>query len=381
MRLESIFLDSDEEIAAKAKFREDTMALFKAESREAVLKSAEAYITKYRASNSYYRDIPLGAVLQILSGFKGNISKVNKEFNKYGSTYFYARLIKMDNVDIYGYNNNPTDSFEARMIFKIGDDLVHAFELYGFSEKDILGNLDKVNVLNEKIFKIFYSYLIHKGKMAEAEVLYERLVREFFKDSRLDFDELMKNSIERVKGSMPIIQSDLIEENIPAMKFADKHKLIDKDIIKNYMVSMYKRNTIRKNTFDRTFYRDMQRKYGKIFRGINVSSYFDADKKDKPIVSNFDLVESDPVARERIFRVFDGDAGKILKDMIDADAERTHALVISFLNIHYYKGKRQKQFISTYTRLKDIFERKNHKLDVFQLNDDLQSHIVLDMLN
>jgi len=298
----------------------------------------------------------------------GDITKIIRAFKNFTNTYYYmvCRGVVMDVEDNYYFTD--TEQLANKYIFIVGEEQISLFDLYNISDATIIKNLEYFNFGQTLIFKMVYSHFINKHDYITAEAVYKLMISVYA-------DRVNTNDN---KERFPII-SHVSNDYIPFLTYADKAGLIDKSMIARYLKAIYNKELYIKNEFDRVFYNKMQAKYSDFFRLSNVSSYLIDDKDG--LVNNFDLVDSDSVVRERVFRVFDGESGKILKAMLDEDFERTHKMLINFLNIQYYKGKKQKQFISTYSRLKDILERRGHKLDVFQLNDDLQSHIVLDILN
>jgi len=335
-------------------------------TRENLKEVIEKYTEENMKTIGFVRSVPTTA--QILLIIKtGSIKKVIKNFVKFQDSYYYmySRGLVMDADDNYYYTSS--EQLKNKFIFVVGNEQISLFDLYDISDEDIITHIDKLNFNQIILFKMVYSHFVNKKDYVNAELVYKEML------ARHEYND----------GALPLI-SYTSNDYIPLLTYCDKADLVDKSMIAYYLKAVYNKQIYIANDFDREFYKKMQRKYSEFFRLANVSAYLIDDaygSRNKPDVSNFDLVDSDPVVRERVFRVFDGPSGQILKEMIDEDFDRVHKMVINFMNTQYYKGKKKKQFISTYSRIKDIFETKGHKLDVFQLNEDLQSHIVFDMLN
>jgi len=335
-------------------------------TREKLKEAIDTYlVTENKTPLQFNREVSSKReILYIMKS--GNIKKILKGFKSLRDTYYYtySRGIVMDADDNYYYTDE--EQLKNKFIFVVGNEQVSLFDLYNITDEEIMLNLDNFNFTQLLIFKILYSHFVNKKDYTNAEIVYKEMIAS--QDQGATFSLIAYTS----------------DDYIPFLTYCDKAGLIDKPMIKYYLNAIYNKKIYINNDFNREFYKKMQKKYSDLFRLANVSAYLITDaqgSRDKPEVNNFDLVDSDPVVRERVFRVFDGPSGQILKSMIDEDFDKTHKMVLNFLNTQYYKGKKKAQFISTYSRLKEIFEKKGHKLDVFQLNEDLQSHIVFDMLN
>ena len=145
------------------------------------------------------------------------------------------------------------------------------------------------------------------------------------------------------------------------------------------MAALYTKDHYLSNEFDRDTYNEIYRDNKKLFAKASTSSYFEGGKTDTP-VNYFDLVDSDISAASRIFRVFDKDSSKILREMLKADEERAEAAIIKYINTVHENGRRKAQFVSMYSRLKDIIDDEGKSLNIMKLDKKVQSYILLDIL-
>jgi hypothetical protein len=300
-----------------------------------------------------------------------NIKKLKQSFEESDNFYLgYGNKIPLD---------GSLGDINYRLTYVVGDEEVTMFDLYNWTEEEVEEVADEISCKDITSTQILYSYFTRKNNMEKAEMVFGKFVAASNERSRGYYYE------DRYIVS---IESSVSNEYIPVFNYYEKQteNNINKFVLESYIRSIYNTTGYFKNEFNRNFYSRVYKKYRDIIKTIDTSSFFVEDgrmkKKDKaPMINNFDLVESDPVAKDRVFRVFNYEFAKILKDMLRKDSEKTQNIMYDYLNTTHYKGKKRKQFLSTYSRLKDILEEEGLKFDPFRLNEDLQSHVVLDMLN
>jgi hypothetical protein len=346
----------------------------KEELKEAFNKSIEDFKINSKEDSSYhlyYLAKPLifrNILLSIQNHDKENLV----EFLKKADT---NNLLYGNNLDL-GLKSQL--GFNSRLIYLVDNENVSIFDLYGWTVEEVEESLHLLNHIDVTAFKILYSYFVIKKRNDIAEKVFEMIINTQEKVFPYNDDHFI------------VLVSKISNEYIPVFNYYEKQEdnkiSTNKFLIMMYIKSIYNVNEYLKNEFNRDFYNNFYKKYKDIIKTIDTTSFFVDDmqmkkKEGAPIINNFDLVESDPVVKERVFRIFNFEFAEILRDMLRKDQERTEKLMYDYLNTAHYKGKKRRQFLSTYSRLKDVLNKENIEFDPFRLNEDLQSHIVLHMLN
>lgn len=342
------------------------------ESREALKEAVTASIEKeenhanslFFGHGSYDADV-------VKSIKEHKVKKLIKYFEKGNNIYLsYGNRIDFD---------NSYSTFNKRLIYLVQGEEVPLLDLYEWTVDEVRTVRDSLSYNDVNAVVILYSYFVRKNLLEDAENIFKKFV-----DVRHSgITQYYTNDDYTIA-----IDSSISNEYIPMFNYYENRndKTITKLAITGYMKAIYNNNTYLPNDFNRDFYSKFYKKYRDIIKTVDTSSFFNEDgrmrkKENAPMINNFDLIESDPVAKDRVFRVFNYEFSKILKDMLKKDPEKTQRIMYGYLNTTHYKGKKKRQFLSTYSRLKDILDEEGLKLDPFKLNEDLQSHIVLDMLN
>jgi hypothetical protein len=295
--------------------------------------------------------------------------KLIESFKKSKNAYLlYGSTLNLDNSE---------NNFNSRLIYLLKNEQVSIFDVYDWTVEEVEELLNSLKIIDTTTMRILYSYFVLKNKFDIAEKIFKLFVEYETKNFDHYYDAYTISII-----------SEISNEYIPVFNYYEKQEenKINKYMIENYLKSIYNTNGYLKNDFNRSFYNNIYKKYKNIIKNINTSSFFNDNgiikiKSNAPIINDFDLIESDPAAKEYLFRVFNYNFAKTLKDLLERDAERTQKLMYDYLNTTHHKGKKKRQFLLTYNRLKDILEEKGLKIDPFKLNEELQSHIVLDILN
>jgi hypothetical protein len=302
--------------------------------------------------------------------------KINELIKKLSTEKDATGYLDYGNRLSFSDSNATNGRYGERCIYKVQNEQLSLFDLFDISDEDInkLYNASKKeNILKTKIF---YAHFVNRGCMEKAEEVFSNFVKEFKRTCAIYYRDVTV-----------LLSSDLSKEFIPVFRYYEKMgESIKREMLELYIRALYSKNTYLDNTFDRVFHKELYSKYKDIIKSINTSSFFVEDgriekRKEAPLVDDFDLIESDPVAKDRVFRVFTYDFAKMLKDLIRKDSKRAFDLMYDYLNTVHYKGKKRKQFISTYGRLKEIIEDEGFKFDHTRLNEYLQAHLVLNILN
>jgi hypothetical protein len=249
-------------------------------------------------------------------------------------------------------------SMQSRMLFNINGSYHSLFDLAGFNDDDVIKFTDNYKHVID-ILKISYVHFCNKKNYEYATKILN----------------ILKGPNETYKDSNILLKSYLSYEHIPLLKYYDAEKKIDKNLINNYVESLYADNKYIEEKIDINFHEYLISKYKKLFKKVQFSNNLEDNE-----VNYFDILESDLSARERILRASDYQSHTILKNLASKDPEKLKKIIINFLNFTHENGKRKSKFISTFRKLKNVFRYSNFELDVFQFSPKLQSYILLETL-
>jgi hypothetical protein len=270
-------------------------------------------------------------------------------------TYFNTYRSSV-NIDL---RENSTNDISPRGIFQLNSSFVSIFDLLGMEENQIFSLVENANYAH--LLMLAYCHFINKYE-------YENASRLFTKFNKRD---------------IPItVVSNRTIDFIPYFLYSSEYSKLDQgtrsNILQYYMLSINKDFDIYNPSIREEDHLRIMKKFSKEIYKLDLSSEVTGLSKD---LNYFDLVESDPIYKEDIFRVSSYESTRILEKMLKDDKERTIKLIFRFLNQEHYNGKSKNKFLGTYSRLSKLFQRNNMEIDVFQLNEKLRSYVVLAMLS
>jgi hypothetical protein len=130
------------------------------------------------------------------------------------------------------------------------------------------------------------------------------------------------------------------------------------------------------NSMDRDLYSFVLKNFRSDLKKNEFTNNFsDEDSKLMNDVSIFDLIESDANLRSKVLTLSDSKSQVYIRKMVEEDKARLERIVIKYLNDTHPKGKGKRKFIKTLNAMKRYVE-----VNVFALNKELQSYILLDII-
>jgi hypothetical protein len=244
-----------------------------------------------------------------------------------------------------------------RLLFKYNGVYKSIFEILGVSPEEAY-NISYGN--NNGIFNSVYSYLV--------------FVKRFDLAYKLIDEKIKRNNMKVI-----IISSDITDDYTPVLNYIiDNNLECSEKLLLGYLRSINKESEYCSNKLDSNMYKKIFIRYKDQLKNLNYSPFFKPDTLSK--INIFDMIESDYSSKERIFRVFDNEAARILKGMAKSNPEKTKELVVEYFNNEHPNGRKKVQFMSSFRRVKKILESANTEIDIFKFDVKLQSYILLEIM-
>jgi hypothetical protein len=250
---------------------------------------------------------------------------------------------------------NSFSSKVNRLRFDVGGKLLTIFEVSQATPDEIVNACEKAK--SKVMTELAYEHFVLKGDVVRAKEL---------------FSHMIKNLGERAFDL--VISSNIQKEYWPAMMFYSENKKnkVNPMTINFYMKTIY----ASPNSMDRDLYSFVLKNFRSDLKKNEFTNNFsDEDSKLMNDVSIFDLIESDANLRSKVLTLSDSKSQVYIRKMVEEDKARLERIVIKYLNDTHPKGKGKRKFIKTLNAMKRYVE-----VNVFALNKELQSYILLDII-
>jgi len=179
------------------------------------------------------------------------------------------------------------------------------------------------------------------------------------------------------------LNSDRSSDFIPLFEFMTENKKVkvSKDVFTNYVRSLSMKPKSYTNDLDKEHYLKFLKEFKKEFAKVTSYELNRSTYNKEQDINYFDLIESDMVARGRIFQMKDWISENVFSDLLKKDPNKLRSLVIDYFNKEHLNGKQPKKFTKTYKNIKNVFESQNIPfIDVMNLTVKLQALILMEML-
>jgi hypothetical protein len=262
----------------------------------------------------------------------------------------------------YSYDTDRVDFQMVNFAFKFNDEVKSIYEILGITPEEafeIYKNEDK------KFTTSIYSYFILTKRFDLAQ-------------------KMITDVVAKYNPSDIVCMSQLSNYYVPVFRYIidNNYKMDTKKLLTSYLKAIELQPEEVHNDFDAGTFKRVVIKFKKDMLKINKSQFLSLDNgvKSKDDVNLFDLIESDFSFRESVFRVFNSKSARVLKTLVSQNPEKTKQLLIEYLNVEHIKGRRKNQFMSTYGRIKRVLDSENSSIDIFKLDEKLQSYLLLDFM-
>jgi hypothetical protein len=250
---------------------------------------------------------------------------------------------------------NSFGSKVNRLRFDVGGTAMTFFEISQATPDEIVKACERAK--SKVITELAYEHFVLKGDVVRAKGLFGHLIK-----------FLGERAFELVVGS------NNQKEYWPAMMFYSENKKnkINPMTINFYMKTIY----ASPNSMDRDLYSFVLKNFrSELKKNEFTNNFSDEDSKLMKDVSIFDLIESDANLRSKVLTLSDSKSHNYIRKMVEEDKARFERIVIKYLNDTHPKGKGKRKFIKTLNAMKRYVE-----VNVFALNKELQSYILLDII-
>jgi hypothetical protein len=258
-------------------------------------------------------------------------------------------------------------------------DIENSRKLYFFkvswSEKK-LSPLDLLGLTPDEALMLYEE---NKQSLPIMEIVYQHLsnIGEYDKAEQV-FTSYM-SSLPKEKLKKVAILSNVPHDFKAVFSFYKKSKTatINKKTIGSYL---FKALQNREYPLDRDLYKFVYQNFKKEVSKADRFETVSTSNNDDENISVFDIFENDSNFANRVATLSNYEHRNYFEKMFKEDPERMKAAVIKFLNNKFGNTKAKMRFIRVYNRISDFLERRNDKLNILELNERLQSYVLLEIM-